>query len=363
MLITSIHSLDLSLEIIVFADKRVSSEYRYDPLAKVQVIPSFIHQEKSYSEFLDKLAEVNGVDILHVQHEYGIFGRHNGLINALKEAVEEKLIDKTVITMHTVKHPLSGEEDALMFQHELNFFDKVVVHSFLQEFELLHQGIEPSKITRIPHGTFLNPYLWKPRYMLVEELGIKQDLVKGFVLTIPGFLRRDKGLDLLVEAVKPLTKDKLEYTVVVAGEVKDKELRKNIEEMASGEINLVFIDRYLKSDEVLKIVALADAVILPYRDKIGTYSVSGILHLSMGGLKPIIGTRSPRLIELYTHVPRLTVPPRNPVELRRKIRWLRENYDIAIPYTSPLYSYAIRTEWHRMARRHLNLYQSILGNP
>ncbi len=359
---TGLHSLDLSLDIYVFADKRVTSEYRYDPLAKAPIIPSFMHQEEKYSELLDKLSEVNGVDILHVEHEYGIFGRHNGLIEALKEAIKERLVGKIVITMHTVKHPLSGEEKALMFQRELNFFDKIIVHSFLQEFELLHQGILPDKIVRIPHGTFLNPYLWKPRYMLIEELDLDPSSVHGFIITVPGFLRRDKGLDLLIKAVKPLIRDREEYTVIVAGEIRDYGLKKEVEEMVSNGPNLVFINRFLKHDEMLKIVALADAVILPYRDKIGTYSVSGILHLSMGGLKPIIGTRAPRLIELYIHAPRLTIPPRNPEELMKKIKWLRENYEIAIPYMSSLYSYAIRTEWHRMARRHLRLYNELLRN-
>lgn len=360
MLITSLHSLDLGIEIYVFADKRGSNEYRYDSLAKANIIPAFTHCEEKYSELLDKLSEVNGVDILHVEHEYGIFGRHNGLINALEEAIREKLVNKIVITMHTVKHPSSREEKAIEFQHKLNFFDKIIVHSFLQEFELIHQGVLPDKIIRIPHGTFLNPYLWKPRYLLVEELGLDINEIRGFILAVPGFLRRDKGLDLLIKAVKPLIRDKYEYTVIVAGEIRDYSLKKEVEEMVSNGPNLLFINRFLKHDEVLKIVALADAVILPYRDKIGTYSVSGILHLSMGGLKPIIGTKAPRLIELYIHAPRLTVPPRNPVELMKKIKWLRINYEIAIPYMSSLYSYAIRTEWHRMARRHLRLYMELL---
>jgi len=263
--------------------------------------------------------------------------------------------------MHTVKHPLSGEEKALEFQRNLNVFDKIVVHSVLQEFELIYQGIDPNKVVRIPHGTFLNPYLWKPRYMLAEELGLKPSDLQGFVITVPGFLRRDKGLDILVKAVKPLLNSMRDYTVVVAGEIRDPELKDEIEEMVMNGPNLVFIERFLTHDEVLKIVALADAVILPYRDRIGTYSVSGILHLSMGGLKPIIGSRVPRLIELYTRAPRLTIPPRNPFELTRKIKWLRENYDVVIPYMSTLYSYAIRTEWHRMARRHLALYSTLYG--
>ena len=87
---------------------------------------------------------------------------------------------------------------------------------------------------------------------------------------------------------------------------------------------------------------------------------SGILHLSMGSLKPIIGTRVPRLLELYQFVPRLTVSTRNPLGIAKKVKWLHDNYDYAVAYMTNLYGYAIRTHWLRMARRHLSLYYKIL---
>ncbi len=360
MLVLSLHSLDLKLDIYVFSDMLSGGEPRYDELAKIPIYPCFQHEEEKYSGLLDKLSEIGPLDILHIQHEYGIFGRHNGIIRAVREAVEERLVRRIVITMHTVDHPYTLRDGTLSFQNQLNAFDKVIVHSVLQEFELLHQAVDPRKLVRIPHGTMLNPYLWMPRYKLIEDISLDDREINGFILAVPGFLRKDKGLDILIKAVKPLLRSNGDYTVIVAGEVRDEKLRKDIEDMVRNGPNLVFIDRYLTNDEILKIVALADAVILPYRDRPAAYSVSGILHLSMGGMKPIIGTRAPRLIELYTNAPRMTVPTRSPEELTRKIKWLRENYEVAIPYMSQLYSYAVRTEWHRIARRHLLLYSTLL---
>ncbi|ABN69531.1 conserved hypothetical protein [Staphylothermus marinus F1] len=359
MLITALKSLYPRINAYVLADKR-GGDRRFDELAKVEIIPSFEHEETSYRELLDNLALINGVDILHIQHEYGIFGKHNGLIEAVEEARKERLVGKIVITMHTVDHPYTLRSGTLEFQRQLNKFDAIIVHSALQEFELIHQGIDPSKIIRIPHGTLLNPYLWLPRFKLAEPLGISEDQLVGFIIGVPGFLRKDKGLDILVKAVKPLLHDG-DYTVIVAGETRDPVLRKELEDMVRNGPNMIFIERWLTSEEILKLVALVDAVVLPYRDRPASYSVSGILHLSMGGLKPIIGTRAPRLIELYHHAPRMTVPVRNPNELTKKIRWLRANYDVAIAYMSSVYSYAVRTEWHRIARRHLSLYAYVLG--
>ena len=123
---------------------------------------------------------------------------------------------------------------------------------------------------------------------------------------------------------------------------------------------LTWIDRYLSGKELLVLMALADAVVLPYKDVKGALSVSGILHMSMGSMKPIIGTRTPRLVELYKHAPRLTVRPLSPEELALKLKWLLKNYDYAVAYTAPVYAYAARTQWPRMARRHLELYRALL---
>jgi hypothetical protein len=45
--------------------------------------------------------------------------------------------------------------------------------------------------------------------------------------------------------------------------------------------------------------------------------------------------------------------------LAQLLEWLIENYDYAVAYMSGLYSYAVRTQWIRMARRHLQLYRRL----
>jgi len=184
-------------------------------------------------------------------------------------------------------------------------------------------------------------------------------MLKGLTLSLFGFLRRDKGLDMLLEALRETNYGKDSMNVIIGGELKDRELLEQIEDL-SRRVKLTFIERYLMSDEILKIASIADIILLPYRDKYGVYSVSGILHLSMGSFKPLIGSRVPRLIELYQFAPRATVPPKKPAELARKLKWMIENYDYAVAYMAHLYSYAVRTQWLRMARRHLNLYHELL---
>ncbi len=357
MLASALKSISPQTSIYILCDTDSGGE-RFDEEAKAHVYPAFVRRSNNYSRILDILTEINGVDVIHVEHEYGIFGDTLAILEACVKAREEGLVRKIVFTMHTVYHPLSGRIGALDFQKRLSLADAVIVHSYLQEFEIQHQGVDPIKIYRIPHGTFMNPYLGIPRFKLIEELGLTEYDIKGLITVVPGFLRKDKGLDILIEAIRLLDKGD-NVTIIAAGEVRDKEVVDMIEE-AKEHLNIIFIEKYLSNEEMLKLIALADAIALPYRDKHGLYSVSGILHLSMGSFKPIIGSRAPRLIELYQFVPRLTVPPRNPKEFAKRMKWLIENYDYAVAYMAYVYGYAVRTQWLRMARRHLSLYLNLL---
>lgn len=359
MLTASLRSLTRRLEIHVLSDRVGSDGPWIDDYSGVYVHPLFSRgSDRDLGKLLDVLTQLNGADILHVQHDYSLYGYGDKVLRVLREAKEEGLIAKTVVTMHTVHHPYSDEELAVDFQRKLNSVDKVIVHSHLQEFELRNQGVEPRKVERIPHGTLLNPYLGYPKVKLMESLNLRDEQVNGAIVVVPGFLKKDKGLDVLLKALTEMRLARKRQTVVIAGEVWDREALQYVERMRDV-TNIVFWERYLSNDEILKLTALADIILLPYRS-VKFYSVSGMLHLSMGSLKPIIGTRVPKLIELYQHAPRLTIPPGDPRALARMMRWVINNYDIVVPYMSFLYSYAVRTQWYRMARRHLNLYIRIL---
>lgn len=358
MLVSSLKSVAPWTEITVLTSTLIGEEPWVDDELGVEIIPSFAEKGLDYSRLPDVIAELGGVDVLHVEHEYGIFGTSKELIEILEKLREEGLVKKIVITMHSVLHPYSSRVEAVSFQRELNRFDAVVVHSVPQEFELQWQGIKSKKIHRIPHGTLINPYLGYPKNVLVNSLGLSEEVLRGLVLVVPGFLRPDKGLDILFRSLEYLSD--LNSTIVVAGETRDRGVIELIED-ARSHLSIVLIERYLSHEEILRVIGLADILVLPYNDKLGVYSVSGILHLSMGGLKPIVGSRTPRLVELYQYAPRLTVPARAPRELAEKIKWVAENYDYAVAYMATLYSYAARTQWPRMARRHLQLYIKLLA--
>ncbi len=355
----ALSSVRPGLQVLVAAAEGVGEAYS-DVEAGARVVPSFQARDPaSYSGILDALTTHGPVDILHVQHEYGIFGAEERLIEIALEAKRERLARKTIITMHTVYHPLQDEgEKIVAFQQSLiDGFDSIIVHLPVQAFELQAQMVPVGLVHRIPHGTSVNPYLGLPRRRLLEKLGLENPGTPLAVMM--GFLRPDKGLDTLLEALEEAGPGA--PRVVVAGEPRSPEITRRLEELASrGLIN--YLPRYLSGDEMLMLAAAADVIVLPYRDPPGKYAASGVLHMSMGSLKPIIGTGVPRLVELYQLAPRLVVKPGDSEALARLLAWIGDpvNYDLAVAYASPLYSYAVRTSWPRVARRHLEVYTALL---
>ena len=353
MLATFLESMELGIEIEVFSTTESFEEPYIERESGVKVYPCFKHRGTDFRNCLNMLSYTGGVDILHIQHEYGIFGETNSVLRFAEEAKENGLTRVSVITMHTVYHPYSLKDFAINFQLNLKeYVDLVIVHSRLQEFELNSQGLPLRMIARIPHGTLLNPYLGMPKNKLLKSLGVKLYANRP-LLVLPGFVRKDKGIDTLLKATSKVNK---RLIILVAGELKDEELLS----LLTSDRDILYVHRYLSNEEILKAVAAADSIVLPYRDKPGTYSVSGILHLSMGALKPIIGSRVPRLIELYENARRLTTNPEDPLSLAEKIEWVLKHYDYAVVYASNLYSYAVRVQWARMARRHLLNYNRLL---
>ena len=138
----------------------------------------------------------------------------------------------------------------------------------------------------------------------------------------------------------------------------------SIEEIPGLGGRVTVLERYLSTEEILMLAAMSDAIVLPYKDRPGKYSVSGVLHLSMGSLKPVVGTRVPRLVELYEYANILTVPPRSPELLAKKVEWVTRNYEIAASASASLYSYAASTQWPLTASQHLALYRGVIeGRP
>ncbi len=107
------------------------------------------------------------------------------------------------------------------------------------------------------------------------------------VLLFFGLVRAYKGLDLLLEAYKNLSKQYLKLKLLVVGEfyepVENYEQQVHSLEIAS---KVILENRYVPDEEVSPYFEIADAVILPYKSA----TQSGILSMAYGFGKPVVVT-------------------------------------------------------------------------
>lgn len=128
----------------------------------------------------------------------------------------------------------------------------------------------------------------------------------SFIILFFGFIRRYKGLDLLLEAIailkaadrRPSTDDRLTIRFLIAGEFYEdnKPYLEQIEELRISE-ELILKTNFIPDNEVKYYFSAADLVIQPYRNA----TQSGVTPLAYHFEKPMIVTNVGSLPDLVPH--------------------------------------------------------------
>lgn len=162
--------------------------------------------------------------------------------------------------------------------------DHFIVHSDAVERELLK--VAPlAKHTKLPHGIFEIFGTAVSREDARRTLGIPQN---SPVILFFGYIRKYKGLDILLQAVPKLLEEMPELRVIVAGEFYGNEDEHNalIASLGIPDKNLLLATDYIPNDEVAKYFAAANVVVLPYRSA----TQSGIVPIAYQFDRPVIVT-------------------------------------------------------------------------
>ena len=245
------------------------------------------HQRADY--FRTALWVNRHMDLLVIEHEYGIFGGECGeyILDLAKN-----LKIPFIITTHTVlQHPTSKQRTVLK---TLGRLSSGVVTMAANSIPILAKvyGIEPDKITVIPHGVPCLPV--KPR----EQLKIEHDLTGRHVISSFGLLSPAKGLEYGIEAIAQVVPEFENLVYLILGKthpsVKQsmgESYRQNLMDLAENlgvQDNVQFIDKYLTKEEVMTYLNLSDIYMTPYLSK--EQAVSGTLAYAVGCGRVIVST-------------------------------------------------------------------------
>lgn len=114
------------------------------------------------------------------------------------------------------------------------------------------------------------------------------------VLLFFGYIRKYKGLDILLEALNILKSESQKIKLIVAGEFyDDKEFYSELIKKYDLEKRVIMQNEYIPNEKVKEYFLVSDVVVLPYRSA----TQSGILNLAYGFRKPVIVTKVGGLAE------------------------------------------------------------------
>jgi glycosyltransferase involved in cell wall biosynthesis len=213
------------------------------------------------------------VDVVLLQHEYGIFGGRNG---EYVLSFTEELAQPLVVTLHTVlseptPHQLTVLSD-LCERAEL-----VIVMTDTALRLLVKCGACPEeKIRVVPHGAPARLTARASASGPTRSSGPYARTGDRVMLSTFGLLSPGKGLETVIEALPAMIERHPEIVYVIAGrthpDVAHREgeryrlmLERRVLELDLGE-HVEFDDRFLSIDELSDLLAATDVFVTPYRN-------------------------------------------------------------------------------------------------
>jgi glycosyltransferase involved in cell wall biosynthesis len=293
------------LECFVLAMNDPGHRHAYPARVRFEIAESDLASYRRAADFLN----VNGVDVVSVQHEYGIFGGKAGryVLQLLRE-----LRMPVVTTLHTILEEPNALQRGVMGEL-LSLSERIVVMSASGAALLrdVHH-VSESKIDLIPHGIPSLPAPGRSK----DRLGVEG---RPMILTL-GLLSPDKGIEHVIDALPAVLKAYPDAIYVVLGathphirERHGETYRLMLENRARAlgvDSSMIFHNRFVSDEELAEFLSAADIYITPYLK--AEQITSGTLAYAVGSGKAVISTPYWYARELLADERGLLVPWRDP---------------------------------------------------
>ncbi len=297
----------------------------------------------------------SAVDVVSVQHEFGLFGGDAGsylgiLLGRLKKPV--------VTTLHTVlEKPSADYYNSLVDVCESS--GKVIVMN-KRGVRMLCEiyGVPRKKIVLIPHGIpdlpFDNGEVHK------ERLGLSGRKV---ILTF-GLLGRNKGIETMLQAMKGIVGADPSVLYVVLGATHPEILKHEGESYKTGlekmveslglQDNVVFHNRFVSDAELGEFLGAADIYVTPYVNK--EQLTSGTLAFAVGAGKAVVSTPYWAALELLAGGRGRLVRFNEPEHLSRTIVEILGDDRLFNSLRKAAYDYGRSRTWAKVGRIYWNMF-------
>jgi glycosyltransferase involved in cell wall biosynthesis len=304
------------LDCFVLAMNDGGRRHAYPPRVRFEIAENDALSYRRAADFLN----VNAVDVVCVQHEYGIFG---GRAGSHVLALLRELRMPIVTTLHTILGAPAPVQRGVM-DEIVALSERVVVMS-AHGATLLRDvyGVPGHKIDLIPHGIPDVPSATRSK----DQLGVEGK----FVILTFGLLSPDKGIEHVIDALPAILARYPDTVYLVLGathpHVKERQgetYRLGLELRAQRlgvDSSIIFHDRFVSLGELVEFLSAADVYVTPYLNP--EQITSGTLAYAVGAGKAVISTPYLYARELLGDGSGILVPWRDPEAIAREVIDLR----------------------------------------
>ena len=281
----------------------IQGGYEYPEVVRFEIEEQDLSSYLRAADFLN----ISDVDIVCLQHEFGIFG---GLAGGHILALLRELRMPVVTTLHTILREPKADQRRVI--HELVALSTrlvVMADRGRQMLQKIYQA-PPAKIDLIPHGIpdvgFVDPTDFK------DQFGVEGRVV---LLTF-GLLSPNKGIEYVLNALPHILAEFPDVVYIVLGATHPNELREHgeayrlsLEILAKKnklEKNVIFYNRFVELETLKEFIGAADFYITPYLNE--AQITSGPLAYTFGAGKVVISTPYWHAAELLTEDCGVLVP-------------------------------------------------------
>jgi glycosyltransferase involved in cell wall biosynthesis/CBS domain-containing protein len=332
------------------------SYYNYPPIVGFQIERD---EEDSYIAAAEYINQ-SDVDIVNLQHEYGLFG---GVWGEYILTFLERIKKPIITTLHTVL-PEPNLDAERVLGGILRFSDYAIVMARVGV-GLLEQiyDIYGDKTQYIPHGCPNVPFV--SSNLVKENIGLQNKVV----LSTFGLISRGKGIEYAIKALPYITKKDPNILYLVIGEThpevrkhEGESYRKSLLDLVRElgiEKNVRFVNRFLEKNELIRYLQATDVYILPYpnRDQIS----SGTLLYALSTGKAIVSTPFLHAQEVITEGAAMRCELKDPESIADSVNNLIKYEEIHTRYERRAYQYSRPMIWPNIGMRYVNLFYKTLG--
>lgn len=326
--------------------------YEYPRRVRFELTEKDIESYRRAADFLN----INNVNLVCLQHEYGIFGGRAGshILALLRE-----LRMPIVTTLHTILVEPDADQRRVL-EEIASLSDRLVVMSLRgKEFLTSIYHVSADKIDLIPHGipdvAFVDPSFHK------DLFGVEGKIV----LLSFGLLSSSKGIENAIEALPAILAEYPNVVYMILGETHPhvkatdgEAYRLSLQWLARErgvESNVIFYNRFVSLEELIEFIGAADIYITPYLNQ--AQITSGTLAYTLGAGKAVISTPYWYAEEMLAEERGVLVPFRDPPALAAKVIDLLNDESKRHAMRKRAYMFGRDMIWTQVARRYCETFE------